>query len=148
MLLNQNQETLTQELFGEKYIYIYVSSRKEVLYVGQTRQSLIQRFKQHIRSNNAGARETDKIYFYKVPEEFSDYCEGYIGYFLQGKYQGCLPNYSKPKYQVPSKEIINDMDRIIRYFRENNTFQGHWLARVLLLQSLEYAELRREETIL
>ena len=149
MSLIENQKALTEKLHDEVYIYIYVSCQKEVLYVGQTRQSLFQRYKQHFNFGNRWPEEVKKIVFFKISSAYSDYCEGYIGYFLQGKYQGCLPNYNKSKYQVPDDEIISNMNRIIRYFNEYNTNipPGKWLTRVLLSLSLEYVELR-EETIL
>ena len=100
---------------GCQYIYIYASDN-EVLYVGQTGQSLLTRYRNHICSDNAGAKSTKQIYAYEVPDEFADYAEGYIGYFLNGSHQVCLPNHEKDKYAEPGKEIMDDLENIVNYF--------------------------------
>lgn len=111
-------------LHGNTYIYIYIGYNNNILYVGQTFQDICKRYKQHIRANNAGARLTNHIYYFKVPSVYSDYIEGYLGYYLQGKYQGCLPNHTKDKWAIPDDDLISNIDDIIYVLQNKKKHKG------------------------
>ena len=113
---------------GYKFIYIYLKDN-QVLYVGQTKQPLHDRYRQHKRyGGNAGIEYINKLYAYEVMEEYVDFAEGYIGAQLNGIYQGCLPNYKKEKYLIPDDDTLDDLKRIVRYFSNKH---NSWVKRVL-----------------
>ena len=94
------------------YIYIYKNTNK-ILYVGQTKQSLYNRYKQHIYTNSAGAENATDIYYFQIESIYADYIEGYISSKLDAENLITFPNYKKYKYETPDKYTINQINNII-----------------------------------
>lgn len=111
--------------FGERpkdgygYIYIYYYNER-MLYVGQTRQSVEERYKQHYKhyTNTAGAKITNRIVWFCIKEECLDYMEGILFKSFDGICQTYAPKPENCKIKQQYKDQCNILLDAINNFKK------------------------------
>ena len=106
------------------YTYIYIYSRDDIyIYVGQTIQSILARYKNHF-SDNSGAHYANQIHCIQIASEYANFAEGYLASRLKGISQGTIPNYKYYKNDVP-KEIRTLLQKIGNKLLNYNSLNGN-----------------------
>lgn len=99
-ILTEKTEFYERPKEGYGYVYVYLYNNR-VIYIGQTRQSVEARYKQHINhgSNTAGAKITNKILWIGIKEDYMDYMEGLFFEHFNGICQFIAPK--TETHQIP-----------------------------------------------
>ncbi|MCI6995805.1 MAG: hypothetical protein MR936_03170 [Eubacterium sp.] len=85
---------------GYSYIYIY-SCNNIYIYVGQTTQSIMERYRNHLVGDNSGAHYANQIHCIQIASKYANYAEGYLAYRVKGISQGNIPNHEFYKDATP-----------------------------------------------
>lgn len=94
---------------GYGYIYIYYYNER-MLYVGQTRQSVAERYTQHYKhdTNTAGAKITNRIVWFCIKEE----CLNYMEALLFNTFDGICQWYTKKAENCKIKQEYKEQCRL------------------------------------